>query len=176
MKRGRNLWLAVVALIGFGAVTDAPGEDGMFTIYLVRHAEKEPVATDFPDPPLSHCGEMRAEALANMLKDAKLQRVYSTPYKRTLETAMPAAELHRAKVETYDPQHLEVIAVLLLERKQDSLVIGHSNTTAVLSGLLAGQEGRAFGEDEYDRLYQVTRSGDRAKLTLLHQAFSCSAQ
>lgn len=174
MSKRHCLWLTGVALIGFGVISDLRGEDRIFTVYLARHAEKHLAATDVPDPSLSNCGELRARALADILKDAKLERVYSTPFKRTLETALPAAQLHQTEVEIYDPRRLEVLAGLLLERKQDSLVIGHSNTTAVLAGLLADEEGLAFNEDEYDRLYLVTRYGNQARLTLLHQGFSCS--
>lgn len=176
MKSRQIPWLAGLALIGFGVITDVRGEDGIFTVYLARHAEKDLTVAEAPDPPLSRCGELRAQALADMLKDARLERVYSTPYTRTLETALPAAELHQKEVETYDPRQLEVFAELVLERKQDSLVIGHSNTTAVLAGLLADEQGQAFGEAEYDRLYLVNRYGEQARLTLLHQKFSCSQQ
>ena len=62
---------------------------------------------------------------------------------------------------------------LLLDAQQDALVIGHSNTTGVLAGLLAGVSEEAFDEDIYDRLYQVVISGKQARLNLLHQSFYC---
>lgn len=145
----------------------------MFTIYLARHAEKKSVSEDPGDPLLAACGERRAESLAIMLKDVELEHVYSTPYLRTRNTALPAAVAHGLEIETYDPLNLEGFAGLLLEKKKNALVIGHSDTTAVLAGLLSGEAGEEFDEDEYDRLYLVTVAGDQNQVILLDQAFHC---
>lgn len=174
-NRLRPLLIALVCMSLAGTV-NAGQESTGFTIYLVRHAEKQTMAADPRDPPLSACGTMRAEALAVMLKDVGLERVYSTPYQRTRMTASPAADSHQLVLETYDPQNLEGFAASLRESQQDSLVVGHSNTTGVLAGLLAGEAGEEFGEDEYSRLYQVTRFGNQSKMVLLNQAFNCPQQ
>jgi len=176
MNRRSVLLLTSLVFMGFVSVAYTQDELNMFTIYLVRHAEKASAAEDPRDPPLSTCGELRAEALATMLKDVHLAKVYSTPYARTRGTALAVADSHHLETETYDPQNLDGFAGLLLERKQNSLVIGHSNTTAILAGLLSGEAGEEFGEEEYDRLYQVTLSGDERQMVLLHQAFSCNQQ
>ncbi|MBT8047988.1 MAG: histidine phosphatase family protein [Xanthomonadales bacterium] len=174
-KRPRLLQLALVWM-SLTTVVHAGHESTGFSIYLVRHAEKETAATDLRDPPLSPCGELRAGALATMLKDVELERVYSTPYERTRMTASAVADSHQLVLETYDPRNLEGFAALLLESQQHSLVVGHSNTTGVLAALLAGEAGEEFGEDEYDRLYVVTRFGNRGKMILLNQAFNCQQQ
>jgi broad specificity phosphatase PhoE len=176
MNQRPALLLASLLFMGFAGVTHAQVEADMFTIYLARHAEKASAAEDPRDPPLSTCGELRAEALATMLKDVRLEKVYSTPYERTRSTALAVADSHHLETETYDPQNLVGFAGLLLERKQNSLVIGHSNSTAILAGLLAGEGGEEFGEEEYDRLYQVTLTTDERQMVLLHQAFSCNQQ
>ncbi len=148
----------------------------MFTIYLARHAEKATHAGNPTDPPLSACGQSRAERLAISLKDAKLDRVYSTPYLRTRDTALPAAVAHGLEVEAYDPANLAAFSDALLENRQNALVIGHSDTTAVLAGLISGEAGEEFDEDEYDRLYLVTVSGDQSQVILLDQAFRCDGR
>jgi 2-keto-3-deoxy-galactonokinase len=53
------------------------------------------------------------------------------------------------------------------------LVVGHSNTTAVLAGLLIGEEMGSFDESIYNRVYQVVIAGDDRRLHILHTAFVC---
>ena len=151
----------------------AQNKSEIFTIYLVRHAEKEAEANDHEDPSLSSCGELRAQALAKILSDIRLEKIYSTPYERTLSTARPITESRQLEIEIYDPSRLGEFSQLLLDARQDALVVGHSNTTGVLAGLLAGVSEEAFDEDIYDRLYQVAISGKQARLNLLHQSFYC---
>jgi broad specificity phosphatase PhoE len=168
-------WFLLVTFLLFGSgVAVLAGEKGeMFTIYLARHAEKKSAAENPLDPPLTACGERRAEALAIMLREVKLEHVYSTPFLRTRNTAFPAASSHGLEIKDYDPANLDGFARLLLDRKQSVFVIGHSDTTAILAGLLSGSAGEAFSEDEYDRLYLVTVSGDQRQLILLDQGFHC---
>jgi len=68
---------------------------------------------------------------------------------------------------------LTAIANQLLINRQDALVVGHSNTTAVLAGLLIGQEMGSFDESIYNRVYQVVIAGDDRRLHILHTAFAC---
>jgi len=169
-----RLFFITLLIFGLSEIGMTQNSEEIYSIFLVRHAEKSPESPDPTDPGLSECGELRAQALATILADANLKKIYSTAYERTLATARPVAESFHVEVETYDPRELEAFALLLLDRQQDSLVIGHSNTTSVLAGLLAGEKQEEFAEDIYDRLYQVNVSGKHARLILLHQAFRCS--
>jgi broad specificity phosphatase PhoE len=171
-----RILLAVFLFLGIQEVAGSQDKDAMFIIYLARHAEKATVADDPMDPPLSACGQRRAEMLAIILKDVKLERVYSTPYLRTRDTAIPTAIAHGLEVEDYDPEDLGGFSTELLENGQNALVIGHSDTTAVLAGMISGEGGEEFDEDEYDRLYLVTVSGDQSQVILLDQAFHCAGQ
>ena len=168
-----RILLAGLVLIGLQSIVFAQNESEIFSIYLVRHAEKEAGANDPEDPSLSSCGELRAQALAKILGDIRLEKIYSTPYERTLSTARPIAQSKQLEIEIYDPSRLGEFSKLLLDTQQDALVVGHSNTKGVLAGLLAGKSEEAFDEDIYDRLYQVVISGKQARLNLLHQSFYC---
>jgi len=168
----RFLLIAFVFL-GLQNTALAQHEGEIFSIYLVRHAEKEAEAKDPGDPGLSFCGELRAQALVTILGDVSLENIYSTPFERTLKTASPIAESRQLEIKIYDPSGLKEFSKLLLDTQQDALVVGHSNTTAVLAGLLASKNEEAFDEDIYDRLYQVVISGKQARLNLLHQTFDC---
>ena len=146
----------------------------IFTIYLIRHAEKQTQGSDPKNPPLTQCGELRAKSLATFFKTVHLKNVYSSNYKRTLNTVTPTAKFQQLEVETYDPDKLDEIQAILLKRKQDALVVGHSDTTSVLAGLLASEKLSAFDESIYDRIYQVVISNKKGRIHLLHQTFQCN--
>lgn len=145
----------------------------LFTIYLVRHAEKQ---SDSNDPPLTSCGVQRSESLSAFLEAVPLDVVYSTDYKRTQSTALPTARAQGLSLQSYSTQSLEEMAEQLLGNGQDALVVGHSNTTGVLAGLLVGEEIGAFDESIYNRVYQVVISKDEKRLHVFHTAFGCAGR
>ena len=133
--------------------------EGPSLVVLVRHAEKAEAPAD--DPPLSAEGVLRAEALARTLRDAGITRIHSSDTRRTLETAAPLAERLGIEVELYDPRDLPGAAARLRDLPGRHLVVGHSNTTDVLSGLLGGETyGEIVEAWEYDRLYLLTPRPD----------------
>ena len=147
--------------------------EGMFTIYLVRHAEKQ---SDSNDPPLTDCGIERSESFSALFESVTLEAVYSTDYKRTQSTALPTATDQGLMIQSYEPDALGKIAEELIRNGQDALVVGHSNTTAVLAGLLVGEELGSFDESIYNRVYQVVVSKDDRRLHILHTSFDCSGR
>ena len=147
---------------------------GVFTIYLVRHSEKDVSSNNSADPPLTPCGEQRSESLSNFLSDVPLDVIYSTDYNRTKKTALPTAMSKGLQIKKYNDEELVDFSKLLIKRKQNALVVGHSNTTGVLAGLLVGEEIGEFDLDIYDRVYQVAIHKKRGRLHLLHTAFDCN--
>ena len=148
----------------------AQDSEGIFTIYLVRHAEKQ---SDSNDPLLTECGIERSESFRTLFQSVTLEAVYSTDYKRTQSTALPTATDQGLSIQSYDPQALRRIAEELIRNEQDALVVGHSNTTAVLAGLLVGEEMGSFDESIYNRVYQVVVAKDDRRLHILHTSFDC---
>jgi broad specificity phosphatase PhoE len=63
----------------------------MTTFYLVRHGEKENVASD---PPLTSAGIKQAELTAEHLKGISFKRIISSPKRRTTQTAEIIAKEH----------------------------------------------------------------------------------
>lgn len=120
-------------------------------IVLVRHAETTPDGTR--DPALSGGGTERAARLATLLADAGIDRVHSSPYRRTRQTAGPVAAAGGREVEEYDPRALPDVAARLLAEPGRHLVVGHSNTTPALVELLGGEPGPDIAEDEHGRIY-----------------------
>ena len=164
-------FLLALSLSSVLAEVKGQEEPTLFTIYLVRHAEKQ---TAVSDPPLTVCGEERAVALQDFLSHIPIDAVYSTDFKRTQGTAAPVANAKGLNIESYDPQALEAIERVLMAKQQDALVIGHSNTTAVLAGMLIGEEMGAFDESIYNRIYQVVVSEKQQRLHVFHTAFECN--
>lgn len=134
-------------------------------VFLVRHAEKVDASSD---PELSPAGVERAADLAASLRDTGVERVHSSDYVRTRDTAKPTAEALGHEVELYDPRDLPALVASLREAGGRHLVVGHSNTTPAAVELLGGEPGSEIDEKtEYDRLYVVTVGGDGAVSTVL---------
>jgi broad specificity phosphatase PhoE len=144
------LVLAAILLAGALAPVEEPA-----VVILVRHAEKidESRGSD-----LTPSGKRRARALAEMLRDAGVEAIYSTDFLRTRETVRPAAELIGKPIEIYDGDALPAFARELRSKGGRALVVGHSDTTPELVGLLGGDPGPDIAPDEYDRIYVLTLS------------------
>jgi broad specificity phosphatase PhoE len=172
--RIRKFIIIAFVIFGLQNVANAQDSEKIFTIYLVRHAEKELVASNPKDPQLTQCGQKRAESLVKFLKAVDLDAIYSTDYIRTKSTAQPISTQRGLEILKYNPKELNDFAKLLIGNKKDVLVVGHSNTTGVLAGLLAGEEIGSFNEDIYNRIYQVVIYKDAARLHILHSSFYCN--
>lgn len=151
--------------------TSASAAETAYSIYLVRHAEKQKNAKD---PGLTPCGEQRAHWLAQFFSQSDLQMVYSSDYRRTRATAAPTVARLRLPLSIYDAYELEVLATQLRHKASNALVVGHSDTTAELAGLLIGKDWGEFDESIYDRIYHVTIAGDATHFQLLTQPMRCS--
>ena len=58
----------------------AQTEGESFTIYLIRHSEKDILSENQLDPPLTTCGIERSEYLRSFFADINIKNVYSTNY------------------------------------------------------------------------------------------------
>jgi 2,3-bisphosphoglycerate-dependent phosphoglycerate mutase len=63
------------------------GVEGVTEVWLVRHADCYEDMTEADDPPLSALGRRQAGLLAERVRAANPAAVYSSPYRRALETA-----------------------------------------------------------------------------------------
>jgi probable phosphoglycerate mutase len=63
------------------------GVEGVTEVWLVRHADCYQDLVDIADPPLSTLGRQQAARLAVRVGRAKPVAVYSSPYRRAMETA-----------------------------------------------------------------------------------------
>ena len=132
------------------------------TIIFVRHAEKE-ITTD-NDPSLSEAGRRRVAELTRQMIDADVvagvDAIYSTPFRRTIETVQPLADELDLAVNIYEPSDTEDVLERILKEHKGKiiLVVGHSNTIPVLIyNLGASKNVPAIDERaEYDNLYLIS--------------------
>lgn len=158
---------AIVSFLAFSLATDkSNGQSGEndkpIAVYLVRHAEKqEPGSSTDTDTPLSKEGQARAEKLASLLSGCSISAAYTTPYKRTTETAKTVLEKNQI---TGSPIAINPrgMAALLEQIRRSSgkslLVVGHSNTIPAVARALAGRNDAVpdIPETSYDNLFVVT--------------------
>ncbi len=125
-------------------------------VYLVRHFEKHTSidGQKINDPRLTQAGERRALNLAGMLQSQSIKHVFSTNYRRTVQSAMPTVLKQGLGVTFYDPRALDEFAVLLASLDADALVVGHSNTTPYLLEALTGAQ-ITLSESDYGDIYRV---------------------
>lgn len=131
---------------------------------VVRHAEK---AGGHEDPELTVEGRARAERLARSLAAQPLVAVYATDYRRTRQTATPAAARHGLDVTGYDAKTpATTVADRLLARHRSGtvLVVGHSNTAPDIAAALCRCAVEPMPESEYGRRMVVTVRGGVATL------------
>jgi broad specificity phosphatase PhoE len=131
------------------------------TIIFVRHAEKAESPPD--DPELSEKGKRRVAELTRQLVDADVvagvDAIYSTPYKRTMETARPLAEALDLPINRYDPGDNEAVLEKILKEHKGKiiLVVGHSDTIpALIADLGASKKVPPIDDMEYDNIYVIS--------------------
>lgn len=143
---------ALVATLVASACAPVPIEPlAVPRVFIVRHAEKLPG----PDPALSEAGQVRALALARLLDEAGITRIFSTDTRRTRSTANPLAQRLGLAIEIYDHREQRALAERIRSSGETVLVVGHSNTIGELAVAFGIEPGSAVSDDEYDRLYVI---------------------
>lgn len=169
----KGLIFAIAISVCFQTLADS------YSIYIVRHAEKQ---LEGSDPKLTPCGHERAKQLAKLLTPANITQVYSTTYQRTLSTAQPTAKKAGVALKHYSPRGQDQLVRVLKQEKKNTLVVGHSNTVPELLTLLAGSrmtQGKAkvpntIDEKEFHHLFQVTFTDNGDVISHhWHQPLSC---
>ena len=158
------MFLLACCFIGNATASD---KDSGYTLYLVRHAEKQ--SDGSRDPALTEIGKNRSEQLAVWFQDKGITDIWSSDYKRTRNTAMPLVTGLGLELSIYDPGNLPGLAKKLRQQQHTALIVGHSNTTPELARLLCDCFVEDMDESEYDRLIVISISGSNTEVTTLHQ-------
>lgn len=135
----------------------APEPEIVTTYYLIRHAEKDRSDSTNTNPALTEKGLERAKHWAHYFDSIPLNKIYSTDYQRTQQTARYVAEKQKITVESYSPNTIITEDFKNNSKGQKVLIVGHSNTTPMLVNQLIGNgKFEDIPDDDNSLLYVVT--------------------
>ena len=139
------------------------------TIVVVRHADK---IDDTDDAVLSPTGEAQATRLAHVLKDVGISAIYTTQFKRTIQTAAPLADSLKLKLLAYEQTDVDGVVKEIRQKHPTEvvMVVGHRSTVPEILKQFGASEPVALGSSEYDSLFILTLPPDQSP-TLLHLRF-----
>lgn len=118
------------------------------TYYLIRHAEKDLSNKTNDNPHLTAVGKQRANAWKTIFQAVAFDKIYSTNYYRTLETATPVAEDKGLPIVLYDSKDSFSSEFRKATQGKTVLVVGHSNTIPFLANAILGEERYSMIDDE----------------------------
>lgn len=139
-------------------------------IYLFRHSEK----LTGKNPALSEVGKARANNLVTLFKEHQNIHIFSSNYKRTLQTAAPLQAHFNTKINVYNAGKLSDLKNELLKLKGVVVVIGHSNTTPQLAELLSNEKVPAMSETQFSQYFILNkkRSSNGSEYDVTHHKMS----
>ncbi len=148
------VWLSMIGgLVFLLAASWTWNSLGTVTVILVRHAD---TTGNEAQRPLTAVGALRAESLANILKDVPLAAVYVNELPRTRATGVGVAAITGAELIEVPTADFDKLPGLLKRHKGEIvLVVGHSNTVPELIERLGGKA-NTIEESDFSRLLILT--------------------
>jgi phosphohistidine phosphatase SixA len=134
-------------------------------VVIVRHAEK--AAYGGNDPDLSSAGHARADALARILKDSGITAIFTSEFKRTQETAAPAATSTHVTPTVVAAKDTGALVGKLHQLNGNALVVGHGDTIPNIVKALGINSSVNIPDADYSELFIVIL-GDKPELFRLH--------
>jgi broad specificity phosphatase PhoE len=143
----------------------SPAADAQQAVYLVRHADR---LDDSADTALSAAGEARAASLAALLRDAGITAIYTSEYRRTINTAQPLAAALKLTPVTVPARDLNALVKRVKESsgKDVVLIVGHDKTVPDILKSFGYPGEVRIGSAEYDKLFVLVPSGSGAPVVL----------
>lgn len=164
MKRNIGFVFTTLMLLVLSIAPSWAQENGPTTIILVRHAEENRLLGETPIP-LTDQGSIRAKELARVLRDVKLDAIFSTDTLRTKNTARPVADAKGLSINIYDYKiyaDLQPFVDSLLKKYQGRTVLisGHSDDVPAMVSMLRkdfgdGENVMVIHKSVYDNLFIV---------------------
>ena len=126
--------LAIGLFIGYLIATYAikitsNKKNSITTFYLIRHAEKDRSNPDEKNPKLTSKGLERANNWAKYFDSIPLNSIYTTSYKRTMQTIDPVSRKKNIEPKIYSPNKINIQNFIETNYGKNILISGHSNTT-----------------------------------------------
>ncbi|CAL2063668.1 phosphoglycerate mutase family protein [Tenacibaculum sp. 190524A05c] len=165
----KKVILVLVFIFGIQSIT---AQSETTTYYLIRHTDKVLTNKGDRDPDLTKKGYLRAQKWAEVLSDVKFDMVYSSNYKRTIETAKPTAKANNIGINFYNPKKSYDKAFQKATKGKTVLIVGHSNSTPSFVNKILGESKYVeIDESNYTNLYIVNVNKESKNSTLLHVDF-----
>jgi broad specificity phosphatase PhoE len=168
-----SILLAIISCCIIGSA-QVPGKETGYILFLVRHAEKQVDGSH--DPGLTETGKKRSIQLANWFADKNIREIWSSDYRRTRNTATPLLSRLGIELGIYDPGDQVSLAANLLQRQNNALVVGHSNTIPQLARLICRCLISDMDKSEHDRLIAISVNGAEIRVRTLRQSHSFQPQ
>lgn len=164
----RHLFCFVTLLLIFKtAAAQLPeGISSGTKIYVVRHAEKD----TGNNPQLTAAGRKRAGHLLQILQQKNIQRIYSTPYRRTIQTGDSLRILLHIDTLIYKAdttgQGIYDKIIAAGDGGKTILIIGHSNTVPRIIRKLGAKDfpSTDIPDMEFDNLYLISYKKGKVKV------------
>jgi 2,3-bisphosphoglycerate-dependent phosphoglycerate mutase len=142
---------------------------GRLDVLFVRHAEPVPFAAPGweerdDDRPLSDAGRQAAQELADELEPYVITGVYSSPYRRAVETVEPTAERRGLRVIVLDDLRERRLTAAPREDWLDHLHAGWADLDYALDGLESSRDAQLRGTRVLDLLRVRHPDGGRLLL------------
>jgi len=163
----KALILSTLLAISLSVSADSEDTYSKYTLYLIRHAEKE--LDGSRDPVLTEVGKNRAEQLAKWFQSKGLEDIWSSDYHRTRDTVKPLLAKTGRKLMIYDPGDQTVLVKQLKDRQQTALIVGHSNTIPELARLLCKCTIADMEDTEHNRLIVISIIDDAVMARTMKQ-------
>lgn len=158
MKSYISLLFLIFTLFSFS-------QNKITTYYFIRHAEK---IDDSKNPDLSPKGLERVLLWSKIFSDINFDAVYSTDFKRTIQTATPIATNRNLEIVKYDPKKIDLQEFKKRTLGQTVLIVGHSNTTPEFVNKMIDEIIYTTIDDSvFGNLYIVTLNGNLITYQLL---------
>ena len=147
-----------LVLIALFVMQISSGQQTTTTYYFIRHAEK---VDNSKNPDLSEKGLERAKLWQTILSDVKLDQIYSTDYKRTIQTVNVIATEKGIPITIYNPKMIDRTTFVNENLGKKVLVVGHSNTTpAFVNQIINEKMYTDIDDNTFGNLYIVTIIGN----------------
>ncbi len=142
---------------------------GRLDVLLVRHAEA--IAPGTPgweerdnDRPLTDAGRRTAEELADELEPYVITGVYSSPYRRAIETVEPTAQRRGLRVIVLEDLRERLLTAALRDDWRDHLTASWADPDYALEGTESGRQAQRRGSAVLDLLRVRHPDGGRLLL------------
>ena len=152
-------------IIAFFILQSSFGQSTTTTYYFIRHGEK---VDNSKNPDLSKNGLERAKMWNELFSATKLDAIYSTDYKRTIQTIEPTANNQPIHIVKYDPKTINTESFKKDNLGKKVLIVGHSNTIPNFVNAMINQSIYSEIDDStFGNLFIVTIIDDNISHQLL---------